>query len=89
VSEAEWEGLPPEIRDHEPRDALVAGTTGLEAIEALAEELAAMEARPAAVALETGAGQGEVVAELVRRAGYDNVEVRPDLAGHDRVVVGR
>ena len=32
---AEWEGLAPEIREYEPREALVAGETGLEAIEGL------------------------------------------------------
>jgi hypothetical protein len=28
------------------------------------------------------------VAELVRGAGFDSVEARPDLAGIDRVVLG-
>jgi release factor glutamine methyltransferase len=89
VSEAEWEGLAPEIREHEPREALVAGPTGLEMIETLVAELASMTARPARVALEIGAEQGDAVTELVRRAGYGEVEVRRDLAGHDRVVIGR
>jgi len=89
VSEGEWEGLAPEIREHEPREALVAGPTGLEVIEALADELASMEVRPAAVVLEIGAGQGEAVAELLRGAGYGDVEVRRDLAGLDRAVIGR
>jgi release factor glutamine methyltransferase len=89
VSETDWEGLQPEIRDHEPREALVAGPTGLEAIERLMAELASMNGRPGAVALEIGAGQGEAVTELVRRAGYGQVAVRRDLAGRDRVVIGR
>jgi release factor glutamine methyltransferase len=89
VSEGEWEGLEPEIREHEPREALVAGPTGLEAIEALVEDLASMNSRPGAIALEIGAGQGEAVAELVSRTGYGDVEVRRDLAGHDRAVIGR
>jgi release factor glutamine methyltransferase len=89
VAEAEWEGLAPEIRDYEPRDALVAGSSGLEVIEALVAELARMEASPAAIALEIGADQGEAVAEIVRRAGYREVEVRRDLAGLDRAVIGR
>ena len=38
---------------------------------------------------EIGAGQAEVVSKLVRAAGYTDVEVRSDLAGHDRVVIGR
>ena len=29
------------------------------------------------------------VAELVRRAGFGNIEARRDLAGIDRVVIGR
>jgi release factor glutamine methyltransferase len=89
VSEPEWEGLAPEIRDHEPREALVGGPTGLEVIEALIAELARMETRPAAIALEIGADQGAAVAELVRGAGYRDVEVRRDLAGLDRAVIGR
>jgi release factor glutamine methyltransferase len=89
VSEDEWEDLAPEIRDYEPRDALVAGPTGLEAIEALAEELLGLAPRPAVVALEIGARQAEAVAKLIGAAGYAQVEIRSDLAGHDRVVVGR
>ena len=89
VSEDEWQDLAPEIREYEPREALVAGQTGLEAIEALAEELLALAPRPSVVALEIGAGQAEVVSKLVRAAGYADVEVRSDLAGHDRVVIGR
>jgi release factor glutamine methyltransferase len=89
VTEAEWAELPPEIREYEPRNALVAGTTGLESIAALLEELTDLAKRPAAVALEVGAGQAVEVSELVTAAGYEEVEIRPDLAGIDRVVVGR
>jgi release factor glutamine methyltransferase len=89
VSEAEWEGLAPEIREYEPREALVAGPTGLEAIEALLAEVAELAQQPAAVGLEVGVGQSAAVAELVAAAGYREVETRADLAGIERVVVGR
>jgi release factor glutamine methyltransferase len=88
VSESEWTGLAPEIRDYEPRQALVAGPTGLEAIDALLGEVALAAERPGAIALEVGAGQAAAVAELARRAGYERVEARPDLAGIERVVIG-
>ncbi len=88
VSESEWRALAPEIRDHEPREALVAGPTGLEAIEVLLADLALAPRLPGAVALELGAGQAAAVAELVRRAGFERVESRRDLAGIERVVVG-
>jgi release factor glutamine methyltransferase len=89
VAEAEWERLEPEIRRYEPRGALVAGPTGLEAIEALLGELATDAFEAAAVGLEVGAGQAGAVAELARRAGFERVEKRRDLAGIERVVVGR
>jgi len=89
VSEAEWRALAPEIVRYEPREALVAGPTGLEAIEGLLGEIAVGEVRTKAVALEVGAGQAGAVAELVRRAGFGQVGVRRDLAGIERVVVGR
>lgn len=89
VSAAEWEGLAPEIREHEPREALVPGPTGLEAIESLLAASAASESPPAAVALELGAGQAGRVAELMAVAGYEQTEAREDLAGIERVVLGR
>jgi release factor glutamine methyltransferase len=89
VSETEWEGLEPEIREYEPRDALVAGPAGLEVIEALLAVVGAMKVPPASIVIEIGAEQGDAATELVRQAGYGQVEVRRDLAGHDRAVIGR
>jgi release factor glutamine methyltransferase len=88
VSEGEWQGLEPELREFEPREALISGPTGLEAFDAVLGELGLLAEPPGAIGLEVGIGQAETVAELVRRAGYERVEVRPDLAGIDRVVAG-
>lgn len=89
VTEREWHGLEPELRDWEPRGALTPGPTGLEAIDSLLGELSIIPSTSAkAIGLEVGQGQAPVVADLVRRAGFGQVEVRPDLAGIDRVVVG-
>jgi release factor glutamine methyltransferase len=87
VSEGEWGTLAPEITRHEPREALVAGPTGLEAIDALLSALASGETEVGALALEVGARQAVRVGELVRDAGYDRVETRLDLAGIERVVL--
>jgi len=89
VAEGEWEALAPEITRWEPRGALVAGPTGLEAIDELLGALAVGEADVGSVALEVGAGQAGAVGELVRRAGFERVEARPDLARIERVVLGR
>ena len=79
VSEEEWGGLQPEIVKYEPRDALVAGPTGLEAIEALVAQAPA----GTPVALEHAPHQAEAVRALLRGA-----ETRRDLAGRDRVTLG-
>ena len=39
--------------------------------------------------LEIGADQGPAVERLLLDGGYDDVAIRPDLAGRDRVAVGR
>ncbi|HKQ17819.1 MAG TPA: HemK/PrmC family methyltransferase, partial [Solirubrobacterales bacterium] len=84
VSEGEWLGLEPEIRDWEPREALLAGRDGLAAFREVIPLL-----RSPAAALEVGAGQAEAVAGMMRAAGYERIETRRDLAGIERVVVGR
>ncbi len=84
VSEAEWGALEPEVTEWEPREALLAGPDGLDAIRAL------LDAGPPArcLALEVGAGHAEAVSGLMRGAGFGQIEGRKDLAGIDRVVVG-
>ena len=89
VTAREWIGLEPELREFEPRGALTPGPTGLEAIEALLGEFALRDDISArAIGLEVGEGQAPIVAGLVRRAGFEDVTIRPDLAGTERVVVG-
>ena len=91
VREGDFLRLAPEITQFEPRAALVAGEDGLTAIRALLADLgsrARLGSGPAALALEVGVGQAAAVAALVEGAGYA-VEVRADLAGIDRCVIGR
>jgi release factor glutamine methyltransferase len=80
------ERVPAEL-GFEPVGALLAGETGYEVYERLAPAAAATGAGFAA--FEVGMGQAAGVAELLRGAGFGEIEVVPDLAGIDRVVVGR
>jgi release factor glutamine methyltransferase len=80
---AEGSGLPPEIELYEPPLALFGGPDGMDPVRRL---LAMVEGVPL-IALEVGLA--EAVAGLVSAAGFPSVEILQDLAGHDRVVVGR
>jgi release factor glutamine methyltransferase len=88
VGDAEWPDLEPEIRDYEPRLALVPGPSGMEAIESMMTRIAAVPDLTRTAALEVGAGQAEETAKLMKGAGFDRIETREDLAGIERVVVG-
>lgn len=81
--------LEPEVASWEPAAALFAGPEGTEVIAGVLSDLADNGVRAAVIGLEIGHDQGEVVSGLVAGAGFRSVEVRTDLAGHDRVVVGR
>lgn len=77
------------VREWEPADALFGGPDGLDDIRRLVAD-ASRYVRPGGwLVLEIGADQGAAVEELLRRRAYDAVEIRPDLAGRDRVAVGR
>jgi release factor glutamine methyltransferase len=88
VGEAEWPDLAPEIREYEPRIALVPGPSGMEAIGSMLARLAAVPDLTRTLALEIGAGQAKETAELMKEAGFGRTETRADLAGVERVVVG-
>jgi release factor glutamine methyltransferase len=79
--------LQPEIARHEPPVALYAGPHGLTVIRRLVAQVAASPAR--FVALEVGFGQAGEVGGVLRDAGFAEVSARRDLAGIERVVVGR
>jgi release factor glutamine methyltransferase len=87
VAERERATLAPEITRHEPPGALFAGDDGLDVIRRLVPAAAGTGAR--LLALEHGEGQAPAVAALLEQAGFGDIQARRDLAGIDRVVVGR
>ncbi|UCG39293.1 MAG: peptide chain release factor N(5)-glutamine methyltransferase [bacterium] len=88
IAEHEFRDLPEEVRQGDPRAALIAGPAGLEFYPALAA-LAGRLLRPGgALMVEVGAGQGRDVAGIFGRSGFERVGITADLAGTDRVVHG-
>jgi len=82
VEPEDIETLQPEVRDWEPRIALVAhGAT-----EAVARA-ATQALRPGGwVVLEIAENQAVKVARLLTDLGYENLRISPDMAGRDRVI---
>jgi release factor glutamine methyltransferase len=83
------EQLPAEVADWEPAGALVAGPTGLEAVAQILAATPSWLRRPGALVVEIAPHQAERAVELAVARGFIDVDVRPDLAGRPRALVGR
>jgi release factor glutamine methyltransferase len=89
VSESEWNDLDPVVRDHEPRDALVAGPLGTEMIDKLLAEAPRWLAPGGAIVLEIAPHQAEDASLRAIVSGFDAVVVRQDFAERSRALVAR
>ncbi len=88
IAPGEIASLMPDVRDHEPRLALVAEEDGLAVLRQIVSRAAGHLARDGVLALEVGFGLAPAVRELFERAGFDDVRVRRDHARVERVVSG-
>lgn len=90
VGEVEAAELEPEVTEWEPREALFAGPDGLAVLRALVARAGEHLEEGGLLALELGAGQaGPVVAAVEEAGGWDDIRVRKDLAGRERVLLAR
>lgn len=87
VAETERHELHPQVRDHEPAQALFAGATGLDIYRRLIPQVHAALKPGGLLALEIGHGQSEALSELL--AGWQDVTLISDLQEIPRVVLVR
>jgi len=87
VNSRDWEALPPEIREHEPRAALDGGPDGLREIERLLEQAPSCLGPGGSLLVELGPLQAAPALALVRRR-FPGAAARilPDAAGLDRLL---
>jgi len=86
LAEAEAAALPTDVREHEPRRALIAGPRGDETVKRIAEGAADWLIPGGIIACEISEFQQESIARMFRRyAG----KVLSDLTGRPRFVIGR
>jgi release factor glutamine methyltransferase len=89
VDRAEREELAPEVRDHEPAEALFAPGDALSVYRRLVPGAAALLRAGGALVVEISPFLPADVARLFVEAGFPEPAVRADLAGRARVVLGR
>lgn len=80
--------LMPEVREHEPLQALDGREDGLFFYRRIVDESRGHLFKGGRLYFEIGYDQGAGVSELMRIAGYEGIEVVKDYAGLDRVVSG-
>ena len=83
------DGLPPLIRDHEPRIALDGGADGLDVVREVVNDASIALRRGGWCFLEIGDDQGEAVRGILEDAGFTEIAVLADLAGLTRFAKGR
>jgi release factor glutamine methyltransferase len=88
VPAGEWEALSREVREHEPRRALVPGKTGLEFIRRLVKGAPAYLKPGGYLLFEIGQGQREGALSLFDQR-WSQVESFDDLSGIPRVIKAR
>ena len=84
LTDAEWAEARREVREHEPREALVAPENGLADLRRIIGAALQRLAPGGLLALETGIGHGDALMECASAAGYTDCVVEKDDNGRDR-----
>lgn len=83
------EGLMEDVKNYEPNIALDGGEDGLDFYRRIVSESLTVLKIEGILAFEIGYDQGEDIKNLMESEGYSDVYIKKDLAGLDRVVIGR
>ena len=90
VTAVEHARLAPEIRDYEPRSALVSGREGLDHVQRLVAQLDGSLVAGGGIILECSSTAAATVQDMLGQTHrFDEVRIHTDLAGLDRCVSGR
>ena len=89
IPKKDIEELMTEVKDFEPMNALDGGEDGLDFYRAIVEQGREWLVDGGWLFFEIGYDQGEDLRKLLHAFGYTEIEIRQDLAGLDRVALGR
>lgn len=90
VGTAEYEKLDKNVKDYEPKEALLAGPEGLDVYRRMCEKIDPFLKSGGGFFLEIGYAQGQAVPQLVEETGlFTDIKVEKDLHANDRLVTAR
>jgi len=88
VSAAEYEKLDKNVKDYEPKSALLAGDDGLDIYRRICEKAEQFLKPDAGLMLEIGFAQGQAVRELLEQTGaFAEIKIEKDYDDNDRLVI--
>jgi len=88
IAEQEWESLHPDVRQHEPRQALISGSDGLDIIRRLIKQSPEFLVPGGHLLLEIDTTQSDAVRSLLEaESTFENIRLINDLTGRPRVAV--
>ena len=87
ISQSEYDVLPADVKNYEPKQALLAGAKGTEVIERLLPQSADRLRAGGHLLVEVSPMIAESVADLL--TGWDDKQILPDSMGRRRIVMGR
>ena len=90
IAEAAWGALPANVRDHEPRSALLSGADGLCFHRKICRQASRFLAGAGWLMLEIALDQGQAVRNLfIDSADLANIRIITDAGGHERAVIAQ
>lgn len=89
IEDSVIETLMDDVKKYEPHTALAGGEDGMDFYKKIVEESLKVLEEDGILAFEIGHDQGERVKALMADNGYNDINVIKDLAGLDRVVIGK
>ena len=87
IAEEDWDDLPLVIKDHEPKQALLAGERGLKYYKSILSKSRDYLKDDARVFLEIGAEQAEYVMQLADKHSFEVLGINKDFNDRDRVMI--
>lgn len=86
ISNSDWRSLPRNVKDYEPKTALVGGEDGLDFYRRIADKARQYITEGGHLMFEIGWDQGEAVSAILKEYAWQDPQILEDLAGRHRVV---